>query len=377
MSNLSPTGQKEIFDMAYTLRTRYPQLYTEGDDLYVWANNYSRVLQTARLFTTGFLGVNASSLGHVISVTSTLYADAVGNSLAPSDSCPNFSDASGGTPLANWTSVYVPPIMKRLQALIDGNLTLTSNDVQQMPYLCGFESQILGRMSPWCAIFTDEELEYYQYANDLRYYYGVGPGTKLPATMLLPFLNATVALLAKGPNQNGTASDGSTFQVPNLLVNFLNDGQLNELITASGVHDDQALLSGTEMDPNRLYIGNRFTTMRGQIAFERLNCNVQPADSTAALVPLAQQTAAACPSKPKFATSSTNHTYIRVMLNDVVYPVPSCQNGPGYSCPLDDYAEYVSNKYEASGNWATNCNVDPCRCTVGCPGRDVLHQPCK
>lgn len=368
MSNLSPTGQKEIFDMAYVLRTRYPALYTEGDELYVWANNYSRVVQTARLFVSGFLGVNATSLGHVVSVTSTGAAvDAIGNSLAPSDGCPNFEDVSGGDYVTNWTDVYVPPIQKRLQALISGNLTLTSSDITQMPYLCGFESQILGRVSPFCNIFTDEELQHYQYSNDLRYYYGVGPGTSLPATMLLPFLDAVVGLLAKGPNQTGTAADGrTTFQVPNLLVSFLNDGQLNELLTASGVHDAQAALSDSSMDPARLYIGNRFTTMRGQVAFERLNCAVQPLDNTGTvpLLPLAQRTAGStCTRRQHFTRSTTNNTFVRVTLNDVVYPIPSCQNGPGYSCLLDDYAAYVSNKYNKSGNWATNCNVT----TAGAP----------
>ncbi|CAK7220422.1 hypothetical protein SCUCBS95973_004148 [Sporothrix curviconia] len=359
MSNLSPTGQKETFDMAYALRTRYPQLYNEGDELYVWANNYSRVLQTAKLFVHGFLGVNATNLGHVVSVTSTGGVDAIGNSLGPSDSCPNFVDSSGGTYFTNWSNVYIPPIQERLQSLITGNLTLTATDISQMPYLCGFESQITGRVSPWCGIFTDKELEYYQYSNDLRYYYGVGPGTDLPATMMLPYLNAVAGLLQQGPDEfNGTAADGSTFSPPKLMVSFLNDGQLNELITASGVHDAQTALSDTEMDPKRLYIGNRFTTMRGTIGFERLNCAVSPSTgNSSALPPLSQRPCTSKTTTPTFKESSTNNTFVRILLNDIVYPLPSCQNGPGYSCLMDDYVKYVAAKYNKSGNWADNCGV--------------------
>ncbi|ERT01712.1 hypothetical protein HMPREF1624_00006 [Sporothrix schenckii ATCC 58251] len=359
MSNLSPTGQKEAFDMAYALRTKYPQLYNEGDDLYVWANNYSRVLQTAKLFVRGFLGVNATNLGHIVSVTSSGSVDAIGNSLGPSDSCPNFVDVSGGMYFSNWSNVYIPPIQKRLQSLISGNLTFTSDDISQIPYLCGFESQITGRLSPWCNVFSDKELQYYQYSNDLRYYYGVGPGTKLPATMMLPYLNAVMGLLKTGPGAlHGTAADGSDFTVPQLLVSFLNDGQLNELITASGVHDAQAALSDSHMDPNRLYIGNRFTTMRGTVGFERLNCAVRPSrNSSSDLLPLAQRTCGGNTKVPSFPPSITNHTFIRVLLNDAVYPVPGCQNGPGYSCLLDDYVEFVGSKYNKSGNWAENCGV--------------------
>lgn len=359
ISNLSPTGQKEAFDMAYALRTKYPQLYNEGDDLYVWANNYSRVLQTAKLFVRGFLGVNATNLGHVVSVTSTGSVDAIGNSLGPSDSCPNFVDASGGTYYTNWSNIYIPPIQARLQALVTGNLTFTASDIAQIPYLCGFESQITGRVSPWCNVFSDEELQHYQYSNDLRYYYGVGPGTVLPATMMLPYLNAVASLLQKGPRAiNGTAADGSDFSPPRLMVSFLNDGQLNELITASGVHDSQVELSDTEMDPNRLYIGNRFTTMRGTIGFERLNCAVNPRSGNSSdLLPQSQRTCSSKTKAPSFPTSTTNHTFLRVLLNDVVYPVPGCQNGPGYSCLLDDYVDLVGDKYNSSGNWAQNCGV--------------------
>lgn len=86
----SPTGAKEAQDLGYKLRTLYPQLYSEGDDFYVWANNYTRVIQTAKFFVQGFLGFAAADSGSVVSVTSTGYAGAIGNSLGPSDQCPNF-----------------------------------------------------------------------------------------------------------------------------------------------------------------------------------------------------------------------------------------------------------------------------------------------
>ncbi|KXH43916.1 histidine acid phosphatase, partial [Colletotrichum salicis] len=92
IANLSPTGYKEAHDLGYTLRTRYPALYTEGEDFMVWANNYSRVLQTAKLFVRGFLGTNATLLGDIVSVTSRGFIAGIGDSLAPSDMCPTFKD---------------------------------------------------------------------------------------------------------------------------------------------------------------------------------------------------------------------------------------------------------------------------------------------
>lgn len=277
--------------------------------------------------------------------------------------CPNFEDESGGEYIEEWNAIWQPQVQERLQELIDGNLTLTLSDVNLMPYLCGFESQITGRLSPFCDIFTDEELRMYQYSNDLRYYYGIGPGTDLPSTMMTPFLNSLVDLLVQGPDIEGVGLDStSSFEVPKLLVAFLNDGQLTELITASGVFDEQEPLSATEIDHDRLWVGSRFVTMKGTIAFERLTCSSTPGDATEASPP-GDYNAAEDPTdksgngtaKPDGASATS--TYVRVLLNDQVYPVPSCQDGPGSSCPLDEYTAYVKAKYEAEGNWVENCGV--------------------
>ncbi|KAK9769146.1 putative Histidine acid phosphatase [Seiridium cardinale] len=389
---LNPTGSKEVHDLGYQLRTRYPDLYQDGDEFIVWANNYTRVLQTAKTFIQGYLGFNAAANGSVISVTSKGFSEAIGDSLAPSDMCPSFVDASGGTNKTTWDDLYIPPIQERLQALIQGNLTLTASDIDQIPYLCGFESHITGKLSPWCGIFTDDELKQYEYSNDLRYYYGVGPGTDLPKKMMTPFLNTLVDLFAQGPNITGIAADGSSFQVPRLLMSFLNDGQLTELVTSSGVFDEQQPLSATEKDDERLWVGSRYVSMRGTIAFERLNCIVSAGSGSgnssyshsSAAYPnttvASVSTKVSCKRKTTSAASSSsavitaaptypslqrrqeaaNATYVRIRLNDAVYPVPSCKNGPGSSCLLSDYVKYIEDKYEAEGDWLVNCNVtDP------------------
>lgn len=314
----------------------------------------------------GFIGTNSTLLGKIVSVTSKEYVSAIGNSLAPSDMCPAFADGNGGDYQKTWDGIWQPKVQKRLHSLIEGNLTLTLSDVNLMPYLCGFESQITGRLSPFCDVFTDEELKMYQYSNDLRYYYGTGPGTELPQTMMTPFLNSLIDLFKTGPGKEGLSSDGhSNFQVPSLMASFLNDGQLIEIISASGVFDEQQPLSATEKDDNRLWIGSRFVTMRGTIAFERLNCQVSPGsgDDNSTTTTATPTTTSRC-RRPKATHSPgtgrrgvTNSTYVRIRLNDQVYPVPSCRGGPGSSCPLAQYSKYIKDKYASQGNWVENCNI--------------------
>ena len=384
----SPTGIKEAADMGYQMRTKYPDLYSDHDDFMVWSNNYTRVLQTAEMFVRGYLGWEAADRGSVVAVTSKGFPGGIGDSLAPSDMCPNFEDDEGEEKKKVWDAIWQPPVVERLQSLISGNLTLTTDDINSMPYLCGFESQITGRLSPWCDVLTDDELKSYEYSNDFRYFYGIGPGTDLNKKMMTPFLNALVALFEKGPNINGTKADGSSFKLPKVLSSFLNDGQLTELVTASGVFDEQPMLSPTSRDDDRLWVGSRYVSMRGTIAFERLNCRVTPGGSgngsgsgnsngtigttsrgcggtpppttlsSAARSSSISASATAAPGYPTIVPrQAQNATYIRILLNDAVYPVPSCKNGPGSSCPLEDYVKYVANKYEAEGDWIENCNV--------------------
>ncbi|KAJ5809851.1 phosphoglycerate mutase-like protein [Penicillium pulvis] len=337
----SMTGWKEATDLGYQLRARYPDFYEDGNPFYVWANQYkypineSRVVQTARAFVNGYLYEFADTYGSVVSVNSTGSVSAIGNSLGPSDSCPLFaSTSSGGSNVTDFDATWTPKALKRLNSLISGNLTFTETDILFFPYLCGYESQIKGNLSPWCNVFTADELRNYAYSQDLSYYYDVGPGADGPAPILfLPFLNSLMTLLAEGPGQTGTGIDGESFTVPNLIMAFLNDNQIAEMTAAMGMFDNEAALPDTHIPANHLYNVAHFITMRGTVAFEALNCEITSGHKT------------------------SNETYLRVLFNDAVYPLPNCKNGPGKSCLLSEYATFIEKKNKAAGNFIDYCNV--------------------
>ncbi|KAK0382830.1 hypothetical protein NLU13_9925 [Sarocladium strictum] len=343
----SKTGYKELFGLGYTLRLRYPDLYQEGDPFFIWANNYTRVIQTAQLFAHGYLGINAS-LATVVSVTSKGFPSHLGDSLAPSDMCPTFVDDSDSQTHA-WRKKWMPAYIARLsQYVVSGHLNLTDDEFDSFPYICGFESQITGHLSPFCDTFNDEELAAYEYEQDLRYYYGVGPGTKVASKMMVPFLDGLVQRLVDGPDAEGKDFTGGTFKLPKLLMSFLNDGQLVELATATGVFDKQKPLPVDHIAQDRLWHSSRITPMRGTIAFERLTCNVQSSSKRHGSSGSKQTDK---PHKNKV------ESFIRIRFNDAVYPLPSCKDGPGGSCGLQKYAKYISDKNKKIGSFAKLCNA--------------------
>ena len=332
IAQLSTTGYKELYQMGATYRLRYSDLYAYNTNFTMWANYYTsspRVRDSARLFARGFLGPNATDLGSIYALNSSAPQSFM-NSLAPSDLCPSYADGGGSPQIDTWNNIYLPPIQRRLNKLIKGGFQFTQSDVSIIPYLCGFETQITGSTSPWCSLLTENEMLQYEYAQDLRYWYGTGLGTDVEKHMMLPVLDGLIQRFLDGPNATYTNSDGSTFVPPNLIASFLNDGQMNQLIAALGVFDKEAQLPANNIPRNRLFRASNFLTMRGTIGFERLSCS---------------------------SKKSGDGVYVRIRLNDVVYPVVGCQSGPGKSCVLNQYQAMVRSKLQRAGNYIKLCNV--------------------
>ncbi|KAJ1301344.1 hypothetical protein OPQ81_003744 [Rhizoctonia solani] len=327
IAQLSLTGYLETYALGTQTRLRYPHLYVDNTPFVVWANNAQRTIDSARLFARGFGGPNATMLGKVY-VVDPKGPQAGGNSLATSDLCPSYVDTAGADQTEIWDSIYLPPILKRLQRYIKGvNITM---------YLCGFETQITGKLSPFCDIFTQLEFKQYEYRQDLRYYYGTGPGTNLPSTLMLPYLNATATLFLNGPGH--TYSTG--FTPPPIIVSYTHDNQLNELATAIGVFNTTGALTPNKMQNNRLFISSHINPMAGRIVFERMTCTKKPG------------------------------VYVRIRVNDAVYPMKECQNGPGRMCPLAQFGQLIKNKVDKAGDFMSRCGLSPNQTVSG--GRTTI-----
>ncbi|EKG22508.1 Histidine phosphatase superfamily clade-2 [Macrophomina phaseolina MS6] len=328
ISQLSLTGWKELYDMGVQYRLNYPSFSGYNAPFTLWANEYAsspRVLNSAQLFARGYLGPNATTLGSIYVVNGSAPAS-LANSLATSNLCPAYSDNGGGDPKDEWDSTYLPPATDRINALLRGNLTFSAADVGIFAYLCGFETQITGARSPWCGTLTPHEFLQYEYAQDLRYWYGNGAGNGVAKATMLPFLQGLVQRFRAGPGATYVDGDGAAWAPPPLVAAFTNDGQVSQLAAAVGVFDGLPDLPGDRLLANRTFRASSFVTMRGTVGFERLNCG-------------------------------STGTFLRVKLNDVVYPVSGCDGGPGRSCELEAYGELIERKLEAVGGFREVCNV--------------------
>jgi acid phosphatase len=168
-------GSLRMFTLGSEFRARYPDVwsYKNHGSTNIWSSNSTRVIDSAKYFSSAFFGVNTNVTVEVIPETLQQW----GNSLTTSSSCLAFQkgkfNATYGYLLAAQTyqRTFLPKITKRLSKL--SNYKFTDHDVLAMSYICPFQVNALGS-SPFCNIFTKREWMDFNYARDLATYYGSG-----------------------------------------------------------------------------------------------------------------------------------------------------------------------------------------------------------
>lgn len=251
LRQLSVGGYDELYDFGVELRTRHRDWYQYGQPFRLWANDYERTVDSARLFARGYIGPNSTELGTVYPINGS-DPSAAANSLATTDSCPAYDDQAGAGYVEQWEDIYLPPIVERLQTYIQGDFNLTASDVSDFAYLCGFESQILRRDSPFCHVLKPEEFLQYEYRQDLRYWYGTGPESYNNASVFLPVIQGVVDILSSGPQSVVHEPDGSNGTLGPLAVAFTHDNQISQLVARLGIFDEQPSLPPTSMNESRV-----------------------------------------------------------------------------------------------------------------------------
>ncbi|KAJ7074127.1 phosphoglycerate mutase-like protein [Mycena amicta] len=341
---LTSTGALEAFALGVDLRKRY-KLTKGGDNITIWSAGQQRVVDTATFFARGYV-----SQGNYLTEPSANRADLIvlpdsvnytfANSLTPSSGCPLYSTGDTSSVASTFRASYQGKIADRLNTFLDG-LTLNSTDIGIMQDLCGFQTEVNGD-SRFCDVFQEDEWLDYEYAHDLNYYYGSGPGNPFSATVGFPWVKAVSELFALGPGQT---TPGGNITPPALIMGFTHDNNLPPIISALGLWNTSSTpgvypLSSTVPNTKRKFRASYLVAFRGYVALERLACS-----STRDEDESVHHIAGAAPKN--VSTSS----FVRVRVDRAPVAIPGCTSGPGSTCPLTDFTEY------ASGDFVQRCGL--------------------
>jgi len=310
VENISARGLEEAFDFGEALHTKYSDLYQK--DATVWTNAKARVVYTAQSFMKGFFGADYDA-DHLIQVSDT-DKTLGGNTLTPINTCANYADLSS-TPQSefaaatNWSQLVADKINAWWPAL-----ELSSGEATTVMDLCMYQMNFANDDLSFCKLFSDDEWEQYAYNKDLGYYYGSGFGVPLSPTVGFPYAEQVTTLL----------NETETTYCQKIFPAFSQDTQLNVIYTGFGLnYDDESAYPTTSINTTRNYKSSRNVAMGSRIVTERVTCD--------------------------------GEKYVRFMINDAVVPHPECQSGPGLSCPLADWVNYMAARKEQVGDFVTEC----------------------
>ncbi|KAI0050834.1 phosphoglycerate mutase-like protein [Auriscalpium vulgare] len=347
---LSATGAAEAFGLGVGLRKRYG-FTSGGGNLTVWSASQQRVLDTASYFLRGYLsqgsylGLPTENRGTVVSLPDSVNFT-FANSLTPTTSCPAFATGDTSSARANaFRASFQGAIAKRINKFLDG-LQINSSDVGVMQDLCGFQAEINGD-TRFCDVFQPSEWLDYEYADDLNYYYGSGPGNPFSGATGFPLLKAITDLFVLGPDRS---TPFGSFVPPPLLMGFTHDNDLPPVISALGIWNDSDVspLSPTTPNPKRHFRSSYLVAFRGYIALERLSCGAPEAPTVRHIPGQVNMQPGARADAAKF---------VRIRVNTSPVPVPECTSGPGLTCPLENFAKYVAKRGESVGDYITTCGL--------------------
>ncbi|KAJ6122116.1 hypothetical protein N7512_004581 [Penicillium capsulatum] len=315
-------GTLSAFTTGVRFRTRYSSLIPSNSTVRFWASDSKRVVDTARYFASGMFGLDWESAGKAALQVIPETFERGANTLTPGDTCHKYLEDTvhghdyGANMLARFQEAYIPAIAQRLVTENPELGKLENMEVYSMQEMCGSETMVRGS-SPWCDVFTEDDWRNFEYARDVIHYYRAGPGNPYARAMGWLWLNATTALLNAGP------STGSLF------LSFVHDGDISPLLTALGVlhSSEEEHLPTTHIAADRRWKTSSVLPMGARITVERLTC------------------------------SPDNETFIRVNINDRITPLPFCNGGPGDTCPLRNFVDYVNRRKDDDGSFGEVCGL--------------------
>lgn len=97
------------------------------------------------------------------------------------------------------------------------------------------------------------------------------------------------------------------------------------MLTALSLFEDAKDLPVDRIKEDRQWKTSQVTPMGGRILFERMTC--------------------------------PTGLYVRFNVNDGIVPLKGCDDGPGSSCALDAFAEYVKARGQAAGDFRKICGL--------------------
>ena len=327
IEKLTSSGILEAYELGIQLSYRYSKLLSKqnASTFQIWASSSERTKQTANEILHGLFPKKKNIHSHhhhqIISISEE--ENRGRNSLLPTKSCQKFHSSTGSKQANIWLKSYTKPILKRFNSMIE-NFQFLSKDILAMQQLCGYETIIQGSSS-FCHLFTSEEWLSYEYYFDIKYYYEIGYGNDLSPYLGIHWIKSLTDILTKSINSK-----------QNFYISVVHREMLVVVLVSLGLYNQTEYIQGNNIkliyplnniNYDRLFKSSEIMSFLSRIQIEIFSCS----------------------------SIDYNGSFVRILVNSLVKPLPGCSQGPGDSCPLIDFIHYINQRYEIYKNFSKIC----------------------
>ncbi|KAI0642835.1 acid phosphatase [Trametes meyenii] len=311
--DLVPFGAAQTFEAGQVAFKRYAHLVNSTQVPFVRAAGAPRVIATATNWTVGFAAASHQRHQPYLNV---IISEEYNNTL--NNDCPNAGDGSRETGV--WLSHFAPALAARLLEGAPG-ATLNDTDVYALLAMCPFESVAAEALSPFCAMFTEDDFRAFEYYGDLEKYYRTGYGNKLGPVQGVGYVNELLARLTGTPVEDRTTHNASLeFPLDRAVyADFTHENLMVAVYAAMGLFNVSAAPDprrgpgNIEDDGAQKWIASRMVPFSSRMVTERLTCVREQG-------------------------RKDEGVYVRVIVNDEVQPLEFCGAGDGL-CELERFVE--------------------------------------
>ncbi|KAF8653453.1 hypothetical protein AX16_003928 [Volvariella volvacea WC 439] len=313
---------------------RYWNIISTDNIPFVRASGSERVILSATNWT---LGVALASNNIYRPQLSVILPENLNDTLDDS-MCPAAGDSDVQT--EQWLDIYGPPIAARLNAWAPG-ANLTGDDIFDLISLCPFDSVAKQTFSPFCALFTEEDLEGFEYNGDLDKYYGTGYGQPLGPVQGVGYINELIARLTNSPVRDNTQtnstldSDPATFPLNRTFyADFSHDNQMIAIYSAMGLFMQKRAIDPVRPKEGRSWRVGWLVPFSAQMVTERLECVVDEVEGAEHHPDHHHRRR-----RHRDDDKGETRTYVRILVNDAVQPLEFCGGNEDGLCELDRFVE--------------------------------------
>ncbi|CAF1049042.1 unnamed protein product [Adineta steineri] len=320
IERLTKSGIFEALELGMKLSYRYEKLLPKVNQtsFKIWTSSSKRTKQSALAIIQGLFSGRKLN-GKVIDIPEDKKRGA--NTLTPTKSCQKYNASKGSQEANIWLQHYSKSILKKFNSKIF-NWNFIPNDILAMQQLCGYETVIRG-YSPFCSLFTTEEWMSFEYYFDIKYYHEIFYGNYLSPYLGMPWVKATTDLLSNDILNN-----------QNMYLTVTHREMLPVILAALGLYNEseysnEKVFPLDEINHERIWRASKVIPFLGRVALERLNCS----------------------------SSHSNELFIRILVNSSVKPIPGCTQGPGESCHLNQFINYINKRYHSYKDFTEVCQI--------------------